>query len=136
MSQESDYTERRQRQRFVARRWGDVCFWVVIDGERQGLNDLSLEGFSIPAGAPLLEQRKFPFALQLDGIPEEIRGEAETVNFVFSGSSGQLGCRFLRFEGDGEARLHDWLTVHVIATATVRISEQEASAIVTGPSLI
>ena len=30
----------------------------------------------------------------------------------------------------------DWLTVHVIATATVRISEKDAAAIVTGPSLI
>lgn len=43
--------ERRKRQRFVARRWGSVCFWVVIDGERLPVNDLSLEGFSVPYGA-------------------------------------------------------------------------------------
>ncbi|MEN9427028.1 MAG: hypothetical protein RLZZ220_1377, partial [Pseudomonadota bacterium] len=36
----------------------------------------------------------------------------------------------------GAIRLHDWLTVHVIATATVRISEREAAEIVSGPSLI
>jgi hypothetical protein len=26
--------KRRRRQRFVAKRWGSVCFWVVIDGQR------------------------------------------------------------------------------------------------------
>ena len=50
--------------------------------------------------------------------------------------AGVLGCRFASLEGDGAMRLHDWLTIHVISTATVRISESEAAAIVSGPSLI
>ena len=128
--------ERRRRQRFVARRWGNVCFWVVIDGVRLPVNDLSLEGFSVPFGAPLIEPRQLCFELCLDGIPERIFGVAETMNFVVGESGGQLGCRFLSFDGEGAIRLHDWLTVHVIATATVRISEREAAEIVSGPSLI
>ncbi len=137
MSQDPDYSERRTRQRFVARRWGAVCFWVSIDGgERQALNDLSLEGFSYPLDTPPAQPQRFAFSLHLEGIPDTIRGQAETMNHVFAEGGGQLGCRFLSFEDDGEKRLHEWLTTHVIATATVRISEQEAAEIVRGPSLI
>ncbi len=128
--------ERRKRQRFVARRWGNVCFWAVIDGVRLPVNDLSLEGFSVPFGAPLIEPRRVSFELSLDGIPERIFGVADTMNFSVGADGGLLGCRFVSFEGDGAIRLHDWLTVHVIATATVRISEREAAEIVSGPSLI
>ncbi|MBL8435957.1 MAG: PilZ domain-containing protein [Zoogloea sp.] len=128
--------ERRKRQRFVARRWGKVCFWAVIDGARLPVNDLSLEGFSVPFGAPLIEPRQVSFELSLDGIPERIFGVADTMNFSVGTDGGLLGCRFVSFEGDGAIRLHDWLTVHVIATATVRISEREAAEIVSGPSLI
>lgn len=128
--------ERRKRQRFVARRWGNVCFWVVIDGVRLPVNDLSLEGFSVPFGAPLIEPRQVSFELSLEGIPERVFGVAETMNFMVGEGGGQLGCRFMSFEGEGAIRLHDWLTVHVIATATVRISEREAAEIVSGPSLI
>jgi len=131
-----DHQERRRRQRFVAKRWGQVCFWVVINGQRLPLNDLSLEGFSLSAGVPPLGSGAFPFVLQIEGVPDEIRGMAEGMNFVFGEEGGLFGCRFLSFEDDGAGRLHDWLTVHVIATATVRISEKDAAAIVTGPSLI
>ena len=55
---------------------------------------------------------------------------------VVKTAKDQLGCRFLSFDDDGERRLHEWLTTHVMATATVRISEQEAAEIVRGPSLI
>lgn len=130
------HAERRKRQRFVARRGGSTCFWVSIDGLRLPLNDLSLEGFGVPANARPAAPRSFPFVLHLDGIPDQIRGEATTMNFLAAPEGGQLGCRFTSFEDDGALRLHDWLTVHVIATASVRISEQEAAAIVAGPSLV
>ena len=130
-------SERRKRQRFVANRWGSVCFWVQVDGVRLPVNDLSLEGFSAPCPEPFAATgQTFPFVLQLEGIPDEVRGEAVTMNFVFGAEGGVLGCRFAAFEGDGAMRLHDWLTIHVISTATVRISEIEAAAIVSGPSLI
>ena len=133
---EIENPERRKRQRFVAKRWGSVCFWIRVDGERIPLNDLSLEGFSVPAEAPLSEPKTFPFVLQIEGIPDEVRGEARTMNFVVGEGGGQLGCRFLSFVGDGGMVLHDWLTAHLISTATLRISEKEAAAIVAGPSLI
>lgn len=130
-------SERRKRQRFVAKRWGSVCFWVWIDGVRLPVNDLSLEGFSAPCPTPVAATgRTFPFVLQLEGIPDEVRGEAVTMNFVFGAEGGVLGSRFATLEGDGAMRLHDWLTIHVISTATVRISEREAAAIVSGPSLV
>lgn len=128
--------ERRKRQRFVAKRWGNVCFWVVIDGERLPVNDLSLEGFSVQWGWPLAEPEAFPFVLHLEGIPDAIRGMAETVNFVLGADGGIMGCRFVTLSREASERLHEWLTLHVISTATIRISEADAAAIVSGPSLI
>jgi hypothetical protein len=128
--------ERRRRQRFVARRRGDVCFWLGMQGQRLPLNDVSLEGFSVPCGRRPAAPADFPFVLQLDGIPDQIHGVAQMMNFIAADDGGQLGCRFASFEGEGRERLHDWLTLHVIATATVRISEKEAAAIVDGPSLV
>ena len=72
----------------MARRWGNVCFWVVIDGARLPVNDLSLEGFSVPFGAPLVEPRQVGFELSLDGIPERIFGVAETMNFTVGTDGG------------------------------------------------
>jgi len=130
-------SERRKRQRFLAKRWGSVCFWVRVNGVRLPVNDLSLEGFSAPCPEPFAAVgQTFRFVLQLEGIPDEVCGEAVTMNFVFGAEGGVLGCRFASLEGDGAMRLHDWLTIHVISTATVRISESEAAAIVSGPSLI
>lgn len=128
--------ERRKRQRFVAKRWGNVCFWVVIDGERMPVNDLSLEGFSVPWGSPLAEPEAFPFVMHLEGIPDVIRGMAETVNFVLGADGGMMGCRFVTLSRDAAERLHEWLTLHVISTATIRISESDAASIVSGPSLV
>lgn len=128
--------ERRKRQRFVARREGRVYFWILLDGGRLPLNDLSLEGFGLPFEAPLAAPRTFPFVLQIEGFSDEIQGEARTTNFVSGEGGGQLGCRFVSFAGDGGERLREWLTAHLLGTATVRISEEEAAAIVSGPSLI
>ena len=72
--------------------------------------------------------------LQREGVPDEIRGRAETVNYL--ADAAQMGCRFLSIEGDGAQRLHDWLIAHVIVSASVRITEKDAAAIVAGPSLI
>ena len=134
MSENNPYSERRKRQRFVASRDGNPCFWVAIDGERSPLIDLSLEGFSI-AGEPQ-PPRCFAFELRLTDIPDRIRGEAQMVNFVPGAAGGQIGCRFVSFQGDGAADLKEWLTAHVIAGASVRITAKEAEAIVQGPSLI
>lgn len=128
--------ERRRRQRFVAKRRGEYCFWVILDGARVPLVDLSLEGFSIPASSPLASERNLDFVLQRANVPDEIRGQARAVNYIGAAAGGQAGCVFERLEGDGMERLEEWLTAHVIASATVPINEKEAAQIVSGPSLI
>ena len=126
--------ERRSKQRFVARRRGEPCFWLVLDGQRIALNDLSAEGFSYPSLTPRANAEVFDFVLQREGVPDEIRGRAETVNYL--ADAAQTGCHFLDLEGNGAQRLRDWLIVHVIVSASVRITEKDAAAIVAGPSLI
>ena len=72
--------------------------------------------------------------LQREGLPDEIRGRAETVSYL--ADAAQTGCHFLGIEGDGAQRLRDWLIAHVIVSASVRITEKDAAAIVAGPSLV
>ena len=126
--------ERRSKQRFVARRRGEPCFWLALDGQRIALNDLSAEGFSHSSSTPRENVETFDFVLQREGLPDEIRGRAQTVNHLADGA--QTGCHFLSLEGDGQQRLRDWLIAHVIVSASVRITEKDAAAIVAGPSLI
>ncbi|MDO9597002.1 MAG: PilZ domain-containing protein [Azoarcus sp.] len=130
--------ERRTRQRFVAKRQGEVCFWALVDGQRLALNDLSLEGFSLPASSVLGTGLVFDFVLNRDGVPDEISGSAEVVNQIAASEDepAKAGCRFVRLEDASSARLHDWLVAHVLVNATVRITEKDATAIVSGPSLI
>ncbi len=128
--------ERRSRQRFVAKWRGDYCFWALIDGERKPLVDLSLEGFAVPAGSPPRSDECIAFVLQRANVPDEIRGQARVVNYLSAPDGGQVGCVFEHLDGDGQARLEDWLTAHVLMNATVPISEKEAALIVSGPSLI
>ncbi len=128
--------ERRRRQRFVAKRRGEFCFWVLLDGQRLPLHDLSLEGFSMPHGETRPVGYKFRFVLQRAGVPDEIHGRATCVNHFGDPADLQAGCTFDLLEGDGLARLEDWLTAHVLANATVPITEKDATKIVSGPSLV
>lgn len=130
----ADSAERRRIQRFLALRRGEPWFWVVIDGERIPLRDISIDGFSITAEAPPAGGAAFDFELHREGVPDRIRGRAQSVNFI--ASAAQAGCRFVALEGDGAERLRDWLIALVIMNASVRISEKDAAAIVAGPSLI
>ena len=134
-SQACDSSERRIHQRFVARMHDEPCFWALIGKERLALNDLSLKGFSLPIPSALYPGAQFDFVLQREGVPDTIRGRAEVAN-VFGKKVPFAGCRILQFEGDSEERLQDWLVIHVILSATVRISEKDAAAIVSGHSLI
>lgn len=126
--------ERRGRQRFVAQRRGADCFWAVVDGRREPLCDLSLEGFGL--GGTFDVGRRIDVVLHRAAVPDEIRGTVRVAN-CFAGAAGaQSGCVFEHFEGDGRERLCDWLVAHVIASATVPITEQDAERIVCGPSLV
>jgi len=136
MTDEIDTVERRRRQRFLATRHGERCFWAMIDGRRVPLCDLSVEGFAMPSDSPPPADRSFEFVLVREGVPDEIRGRARVVNYLHGVSGGQAGCLFEQIEGDGRSRLVEWLTTHVLMSACVPISEQDADAIVSGPSLI
>ena len=57
----ADSAERRRIQRFLALCRGEPWFWVVIDGERIPLHDISIEGFAIAADAPLPAGAAFDF---------------------------------------------------------------------------
>jgi hypothetical protein len=132
--QAAEAAERRRIQRFLAQRRGQPYLWVMIGCERVALRDISVDGFAIAAAAPPAGGEPFDFVLQREGVPDQIRGRAQAVNFI--AASGQAGCRFLVLEGDGAERLRDWLIALVIMNASVRISEKDAAAIVAGPSLI
>lgn len=132
----NDAQERRGRQRFLALRRGEPCFWVMLDGERIALNDLSLEGFSMPATTPPPAGQPFPFTLVREGVPDEIRGIATVVSHSASPEGGMAGCQFVEMKDDGLFRLQDWLVTHVIVNASVRITEREAVEIVLGRSLV
>lgn len=127
--------ERRGRQRFIAQRRGSECFWAVVDGQpRLPLADLSLEGFGLSGTYDI--GRRMQVVLHRSAVPDEIRGTVKVAN-CFAGASGvQSGCVFESFEGDGRERLRDWLVAHVIANATIPITEKDAERIVLGPSLI
>jgi len=130
-----DLSERRIHQRFVARQHGKPCFWALICDQRLAINDLSLDGFALPASPMFVPGAQFDFILQREGVPDTIRGRAE-VSSVFGNDTPSAGCRIIRFEGDSEKRLQDWLVIHVMLCATVRISEKDAAAIVSGRSLV
>jgi hypothetical protein len=130
-----DASERRIHQRFVARLHGEPCFWALVGDARLALNDLSLKGFSMIASPAFAKGARFHFTLQREGVPDAIRGRAE-VTGLFGKDEIFAGCRIVEFEGDDAERLHDWLVTHVIRSATVRITEKDASAIVAGHSLV
>jgi hypothetical protein len=130
-------SERRINQRFVARLHGEPCFWALVEGERVALDDLSLKGFALPLKPVLACGEQFDFALQRMGVPDAISGRAEVVGLFNEGDETvAAGCRIVRFDGDGQERLQDWLVTHVIRSATVRITEEDAAAIVAGHSLV
>ncbi|MDR1661760.1 MAG: PilZ domain-containing protein [Azoarcus sp.] len=131
-----DASERRIHQRFLARLHGEPCFWALVEGERIALNDLSLKGFALPATSAFANGAQFNFTLLREGVPDAICGRAEVVGLFGNGEAASAGCRIIQFEGDGPERLQDWLVTHVILSATVRITEKEAAAIVAGHSLV
>lgn len=128
--------ERRKRQRFVAKRRGEQCFWVVIDGQRYPLTDLSLAGFAVPVSSPLPTGKVIEVVLQRANVPDEIHGQARVVNHTQAAGGGQAGCLFETLDSAASERLEDWLAAHVLMTASVPINEREAASIVRGPSLI
>ena len=136
MNSHHEYAERRQRQRFAAKRDGKPCINILINGLRLPLIDLSIDGFSVPAGNGLA-LGKFDFEMRLiDGFGDKVQGHAEAVNQIGDSATGQIGCHFLELSEQASKTLQEWLTVIVICGASVRLTPDDAEAIVKGPSLI
>jgi hypothetical protein len=128
--------ERRKRQRFVARRWGDICFWIHVGAMRLPVHNLSLEGFSVPLAQALPMGQHFAFRLEMVGEEGEVSGMASPRNFFMTPEGSEQGCRMESLSGEARALLHAWLIRHVMATTTLPLSEEEAAQIVSGPSII
>ena len=136
MSIDPEYSERRQRQRFAAQRDGKPCITLHAGDIRLPIIDLSVDGFSLAAGA-FEPGAAFDFEMRLvDGFGDKVRGRAQVVNLIGDATTGQIGCRFVSLAEGGEKMLHEWLTVIVICGASVRLTPADAEAIVKGPSLI
>ncbi|MFA7607192.1 MAG: PilZ domain-containing protein [Rhodocyclaceae bacterium] len=136
MADTQETVERRRRQRFVAKRRGEYCFWARIGERRLPLLDLSLEGFGVAAESAPVPGESFDFVLERFGVPDRIAGQARVMNRFETDGGTQVG---VLFEGLSEAdreRLKDWLTAHVLINASVPITERDASNIVSGPSLV
>lgn len=132
----SDYKERRQRQRFAALRDGKPAISLQTGDKRTYLIDLSVDGFSIQSGVVDVGS-EFDFELRLvDGFGDKVRGRAMAMNQLGDPQDGQTGCRFVSLTEGGEKMLQEWLTVIVICGASVRLTPADAEAIVNGPSLI
>lgn len=128
--------ERRRRQRFVASRRGEPCFWITINGSRVNLLDLSIDGCGLVNCCHLRKGETFDFVLSRKGVPDSIMGTGRVVSEMLGEDGSVIGVLFEILEDDGRMRLADWLTAHVLASASVPISENDAELIVKGPPLI
>lgn len=128
--------ERRRTQRFYALRRGAPCFWITLDDTCVALADLSLNGCSFFHADPMTEGSTFRFVLSTVDVPDRVRGLAEVVAPDPGSEPGQVSCLFRVLDDDGEVILLDWLVVHVMMNATVRIRPQDARRIVTGGSIV
>lgn len=127
--------DHRRIQRIAARREGRPVFWLQIGGNRLPLDDLSLEGFGITGAGQYRPGMAVSFILLRDDDAALVRGEGEVAN-QFGGCGGRTGFHIRAMAEEDRKRLHAWLAAHVIACASVPISEEDAAALVSGPSII
>ncbi|MBT0963193.1 PilZ domain-containing protein [Denitromonas iodatirespirans] len=136
----NDVNERRQRQRILVETplVAAPGFRLECDGKTAAVRDVSLEGFSMHVSTAPDSHHAFDFVLTRDGADGAITGRAQVVNFIrgATAETGIAGCHVTHFEGNGRELLVQWLSAHVAAVASVPLTEQEARAIVDGPSLV
>lgn len=94
--------------------------------------DLSLGGFSCGYPDPVPTSR-FCFTLRMEGKGEAIRGTAEVRAVI---SDGRIGCEIVELSEPMCDTLTRWFVDYILANARVRISEEEARAIVEGNSFL
>lgn len=128
--------DQRRRQRFVASRRGEPCFWIEINGNRVSLLDLSIDGCGLMNCCHLHKGECFDFVLSRAGVPDKISGKGRVMSEMCTPEGETVGVLFEMLDDNDRARLSDWLTAHVLASASVPISEKDAELIVKGPPLI
>ena len=128
--------ERRTRQRIVTLQEGQPRFWLLRAGERAQLQDLSLEGFAVCVSTPPRSDEAFDFVIEHEGEPGTVKGRAQVVNFISRPGGGLAGCRFVELYEEGGTVLASWLAGHVIACSALPLREEDATRIVTGPSIV
>jgi hypothetical protein len=127
--------DHRRIQRIAATREGRPAFWLSRADGRLPLYDLSLEGFALSGSDDYPPGMTIAFVIVRDGDGDRVCGEAEVAN-RFGGASGRTGFRIVAMSAEDRGRLHAWLAAHVLACASVPISEQDASSVVAGPSIV
>lgn len=134
MAQDS-VVDNRRIQRIAATRDGCPAFWLSRADGPLPLYDVSLEGFALSGSDDYAPGMAVSFVIVRDGESDRVCGEAEVAN-RFGGNTGRTGFRIVSMTGEDRARLHAWLAAHVLACASVPISEQDASSVVAGPSIV
>ncbi|GAB6050696.1 hypothetical protein JCM16106_15450 [Hydrogenophilus islandicus] len=127
--------ERRRHQRIYVALVSPRRFQVDLahpGGAGLPVYDLSLGGFSC-GRPPTLPEGRFTFTLRYEGDPAGVSGEAEVRTIV---SDGRIGCEIVAIEADARERLVAWLVAYILANARVRLSDEEARAIVEGNSFL
>lgn len=128
--------ESRKQQRFVAKRRGRYCFWVEMDNQLHPLEDLSIGGFAMGGTAAPEAGTILDFTLRRATDEDQIKGRAKVLNSFTTHAGPRAGVLFEYLLEDGEKRLDKWLVDHVLDTASVPISRQDAQEIVHGASLV
>jgi hypothetical protein len=133
---EEDNLDRRSNQRVFTAQQNHPRFWLLHEGMRLPVIDLSLKGFSFYISAPPKEGQKVDFELVWEAGEDAVTGRARIVNFLGTYLGGQVGCEIEEIDPAHFQRLTQWLVAHVKNTAAVPISENEIMKIVSGPSFV
>ncbi|MBO4329649.1 MAG: PilZ domain-containing protein [Rhodocyclaceae bacterium] len=128
--------ESRKQQRFITRRRGKYCFWVEMEGQLHPLEDLSIGGFAVGGEAAPEAGTELDFKLRRAADSDSIAGRAKVLNRFQTAAGPRAGVLFEALEGDGKERLDEWLIDHILSTASVPVSREDARSIVHGPSLV
>ena len=128
--------ESREQQRFITKRRGKYCFWVEMEEQLHPLEDLSIGGFAMGGAAAPEAGTVLDFKLRRAADSDSIEGRAKALNRFETAAGPRAGFIFEYLLGDGEERLDEWLIDHILSTASVQVSREDARSIVRGRSLV
>ena len=107
-----------------------------MEGQLHPLEDLSIGGFAVGGEAAPEAGTELDFKLRRAADSDSIAGRAKVLNRFQTAAGPRAGVLFEALEGDGKERLDEWLIDHILSTASVPVSREDARSIVHGPSLV